>query len=127
MADLPEKIGELAGQLRTLTPALDLLSKNQQESLQLVAGLQRDIVHQDEELKEFQRRCEDHWNRLYDSLKAKIDKAELDLQQIQTMKTDVHNLKQQGKSAKQKTWDILKIVLAAIVASVLSFFFLQGA
>lgn len=126
MADLPEKIGELAGQLRTLRPALDLLGKNQQEGLLLVAGLQRDIVHQGAELTKFQVRCEDHWNRLYDALKAKVDKAEIDLQAIQAMKTDVQNLKQQGKSAKEKTWDILKLVLAAIVGSVLAFF-LQGA
>ena len=126
MSDLPEKIGELAGQLRALTPALDLLSKNQQDSLLLVAGLQRDIVHQDEELKQFQKRCEDHWKGIYKLIKEKIDKEEVDLQEIQAMKTDVQNLKQQGKSAKEKTWDILKVVLTAIVASGLTFF-LQGA
>lgn len=123
MADLAEKIGELAGQLRTLRPALDLLGKNQQESLQLVAALQRDIVHLEKELRQFQKRSEDHWERLYDLMKEKVDKEEIDLPAIQTMKADVQNLKQQGKSAKEKTWDILKLVLAAIVGSGLAFFF----
>ena len=57
-----------------------------------------------------------------DKLKAKVDKEEFDLQAIQTMKTDIKNLKQQGKSAKDKAWDVFKLVLAAVIGSGLTIF-----
>jgi len=111
-SDVERILGEVNGTLKNhVVPALERQEKRQLEIEKTVAEIRTDLKNLRKDQDDFEKRCEDHWERLYKDVKEK-DK------QLVALEKDVAGLKKKDDSHSRNWWDVTKIIIASLVSAV---------
>lgn len=139
MPDLEERVGSLAGQLKNLVPALERMEtrqnalstevaslgadiRNLKDALSTLRGGElRDIFQRLNAAENLQGTLQTSLNGLIRECKGFSQKSELEHLRREcdgcARQSDVEDLKRKSESAAKKMWDVMKVLLAAVVGA----------
>lgn len=120
MADLPQHIGELTGQLKSLVPALERLDDRQSIADMKAAALEANHLSLRKEFDEVKSKNSDRLGSLFSAqhqLSVDIGQRR---SEINAVSVEIAALKMKSEGLGKKAWDLALLVVAAIVGAVLT-------
>lgn len=123
---LEQKLGELYGILKGLTPALERLEKRQNETECEASAAKERIVGMQRELDEFKKRNEERVKDLYGKYNEALGAHRDNATRLDLIDKDIEALKKKEEGLGQKAWDIVKILLATAVSAYITWRLTKG-
>lgn len=120
MPNLEGQLGELTGHLRALVPTLEKVEARQNEDAKIAAGEKAKLEALRSEFNDLRQKVSARIGEHYKSLGLLSGKNVDRKNEIETLQADVKDLKDRNDGFKQKIWEVVKIVITAVLSVTLT-------
>lgn len=123
---LEQKLGELSGILKGLTPALERLEHRQNETEREASTAKERTEGMRRELEELKNRSAERFKDLYGKCSDSVGDHRDNSTKIGLLEQDIKALQKKEEGLGQKAWDVIKILLAAAVTAFITWRLTKG-
>jgi hypothetical protein len=120
MQEIVEKLVRATTQLESVLPAIEGINRNQSEQAKAISALQTSLGNVAESRRDCERRERENILEIFRKIEGKVNKADIDLEELAQLKQKVKDIQRRTDSGSNKAWDLAKIVITAFFSAVLA-------